>query len=80
MVPNYLLNGFKIIELKPTTITVKRTFKERWFSLPWKPLVKTRTECFEMIPDGEVIVDKLNKAVYVNSKTRLKLLAEIRGE
>lgn len=36
------LGGYRIVVCRPTTKTVKRTWRERLFSRPWRPLKKTK--------------------------------------
>lgn len=60
--PNDLFMGMRILESpyllqKGTPIEVRRTWRERLFSLPWRPLAKTRT-VVPMVPhSGAVRID-----------------------
>lgn len=62
------INGLRIIIQSPYTQQIKRTWKERLFTLPWTPLQRYKTEYVDLIPDGEVIVDKVNSTVYCNPR------------
>jgi len=54
------IDGFKIVTNIHMTIdhkyNIKRTWKERLFTLPWKPLQKTRVIIMQ-VPSTEVIVN-----------------------
>jgi hypothetical protein len=39
-----LLNGIPIIVMRPTIKTVSRSWRERLFTWPWRPWVKTKEE------------------------------------
>lgn len=48
-------NGIQIIIAKPLKCEIKRTWKQRLFSLPFKPFETHRIEWHETIKDGQVI-------------------------
>jgi hypothetical protein len=66
---NVMFHGYRVIEnlmlTKTQTREVKRTWKERLFTLPWQPMKVTRTES-RQVPDREVVVDKMNKIIYAH--------------
>lgn len=71
------INGFKLIVVNPTTIRIKRSWRERLFTLPWSPFDKFRDEIHEMISDGDVIADRESKIIYCNAKTAGKIRKSI---
>jgi len=67
----FTLNGIKVHISHPVESTreIKRTWKERWFTLPFTPFTKYKEIsilCY-MVEDGEII--QLNGELYMNNKT-----------
>lgn len=52
-----IINGYKIVEDVNLTETESyeevRSWKERLFTFPWKPLVKSKT-CYRIVPSKDV--------------------------
>lgn len=66
-----------IIENRKTGGKRKKTFKERFFSWPWKPWIKEKFDsCLGelLVQDGQVVEDKVNGSFIMNSKTYNLLL------
>lgn len=61
------LNGFDLIIKEPQRVKERRTLKERFFSLPWKPFVKYRYKFVDIVKDGEVI--RSGQTLIMNQKT-----------
>lgn len=61
--------NLKIIVPPPIEVTVKRTWKDRLFSLPWHPRQSTKIELHEnpVLQDGQVI--KIVDCLYMNTFT-----------
>lgn len=68
--------GMKIFVSRPVSATVKRTWKERLFSMPWKPFKTTKVimkpalisgnKCYRFgdeIHCGELFYDNLKKSI-----------------
>jgi hypothetical protein len=59
--------NYKIIEsihmTKEITETVERTWKERLFSLPWRPFQKTK-EIKKSVASDKVMIDNTNQVIY----------------
>lgn len=70
-----IIGGMRVIIKPPTQVKVKRTWKERLFTLPWRPMQSHKTELHELIKDGEVLVDKMNQVIYCNEKMYQRLKA-----
>lgn len=64
-----MFRGYRVVAdpILTTTETreVKRTWKERLFSLPWRPFKTTHTHSYQ-VPDSYVVVDKLNRVIYAH--------------
>lgn len=65
-----LPNGYKLVSTPSLVIRdgdkkVKRTLKERFFSLPWHPLQTTKT-IPHYKPNPKVLKDDINKIMYVH--------------
>lgn len=69
------LAGVKIVVVPPFQYKVKRTWKERLFSLPWKPFVTDTIEHSEVLRDGEVIQYDNQYVLYCNAATK-KMIEE----
>lgn len=65
------LNGIPVIIAEPIKCTnkVKRTWRERLFTLPFRPFSKFRAEYFlkGVLKDGEII--KLSTGLHMTQKT-----------
>ena len=76
--PMKILHGIPVVidEPVPYEIKTKRGWKERWFTLPFKPLekYKTTTEYKTVVEDGQVI--QANGSYVMTEKT-WKALYEI---
>ena len=65
-----------VINDSMTGAMVRRSFKERFFSLPWHPWQKTRFDPLAgdpRIPDGEVWRLAHTNKIIMNSRTRRNL-------
>ena len=69
-----MLGGFKVVIVKDTVYPVKRTWKQRLFTLPWTPLVKTRDEVHNVLEKGQIIKDCENNILYMKQEAYDKLL------
>lgn len=67
------LYGMRVQIVKPCKVSIKRTWRERLFSLPWTPLVANRIEYHEMMKDGDFIINKETQTIYCNAKTFKKV-------
>jgi len=59
-----------------TGANVRRSFKERFFSWPWRPWVKTRFDPLAgdpLVPDGEVWRLSGTNKIIMNSRTKIEL-------
>ena len=68
------INGLNIIVVKPPKI-VSRGWKERLFSLPWRPFRKFRDEkhpMWDLMEGNDVYVYGRNAYVSVNQFSKLK--------
>lgn len=70
-----IIGGMRVIVKPPFSNKVKRTWKERLFTLPWRPMQTHKTELHELIMDDEFLVDKVNQVIYCNEKMYQKLKA-----
>lgn len=70
-----LIGGMKVVVQKPYQVKVKRTWKDRLFTLPWLPLESHKTELHETVNDGDFLIDKVNNVIYCNEKMYQKLIA-----
>ena len=65
------LNGVPVTIQEPINceISVDRTWKERLFTLPFKPLVKTKIkqELKDVLEDGQIL--KMSHGLVMNAKT-----------
>ena len=67
MIPLTLPSGAKLFRV-PGVIVVKRTWRERLFSRPWRPWRKTKTVANPSCPhDGEII--HFQGSFYANAAT-----------
>lgn len=64
-----MFHGYRVVAnpilTKTETRQVKRTWKERLFTLPWTPFKAMRTESYQ-VPDRDVLVDKINRVIYAH--------------
>lgn len=67
------LVGVKIVVVPTFQYTVKRAWKERLFSLPWRPFLTHRTEQRELLRDGEFVQYNDQYVIYCNSATKKRL-------
>lgn len=86
LVSEFQFNGYRLFEnsllLKDgEPYEVNRTLKERWFSLPWRPLKKNKT-IVPKVPSDEMVIDRINKHLYMHPETlkQFKLLLPTVGE
>jgi len=71
------------VDDKMTGAMVKKSFKERFFSLPWKPWKAMKFDPNAgdpFIPDGQVIRLKGTNKIIMNSKTKRELEIAIKKE
>lgn len=66
------LFGRKIIEQFPIKTKIKKTWKERLSSWPWKPWVKYRYEYKEFLQPGQVFMFGNNMIMNPATKNELK--------
>jgi len=69
-----MLGGSSVVVVKDTVCSVKRTWKQRLFTLPWTPLVKTRDEVHNVLEKGQIIKDCENDVLYMKQEAYDKLL------
>ena len=75
MIPLTLPSGAKLFRV-PGAIVVKRTWRERLFSRPWRPLQKTKTVANPSCPhDGEII--HFQGSFYANAATFNRVAVEL---
>ncbi len=64
-----MFHGYKVIANPIITESkereVRRTWKERLFTLPWRPFKALRTETYQ-VPSRDVMVDKINRIIYAH--------------
>jgi len=81
---NQSFGGIKIIEdinmvVPGEPYEKQRTFKERWFTLPWRPFKKTKT-IVPMVPSKEIICWENNFVMHPTAKEAiLQEMARARG-
>lgn len=72
------INGVRVFILEPVNCQkeIKRTWRERLFTLPFTPFNKTKTitELVDVIKDGDVM--KLNNSLHMNIRTWNQILKE----
>ena len=67
--------GQKVHIVEPSEVKVKRTWKERLFTWPFKPFKTHRTEWQEIVKDGEIF--NANGVLMMNHRTYMELEREI---
>lgn len=60
-------NGYTVVIAKPVKVSSIRSWKERLFTRPWKPLTKRNYSLCEVLEDGKVITYK--EHITMNAKT-----------
>jgi len=80
----YAVNGYNIYTSPYLTeageqIERNLNWKERLFSWPWKPWVKTETY-IPMVPMKSAIVDEVNRAIYVHPEIYQMLKTQCSGQ
>jgi len=70
-----ILNGFKLYVDPPREVRVKRTWKKRLFSTPWRPLLTHNTRLEEVLNDGQVV--QMGDSLVMNQKTFNKVVADL---
>ncbi len=70
-------NGYKVYSNSALTkpgprVDVPRLWRERWFTLPWRPFQMFHIT-YPPIPSDDVIMDKLNRALYMHPTTLIRL-------
>lgn len=71
------LCGTRVIIERPIQVTIRRTWKERFFSLPFRPFTLFRFEWKEILADNECIHDRINNIIYCNERTFIRLKASL---
>lgn len=75
-----MIVGYEIVQTihltKVVSRVVERTWKERWFSLPWHPFQKTKT-VVESIPDPDMYTS--GHTIFVHPATFSRFL-EMAGD
>ena len=70
--------GLKLIVAPPIEVVTSRSWKERLFTRPWRPLAAHNTSLKETIPDGEVF--KTPDSLIMNQRTYSLLKAQLDAE
>lgn len=76
----HTLNGFKLVECQLYTVKVKRNWKERLFTMPWRPWQRFKDTLEPVVPHGEFIVDKRNMIIYGTATTLNELIYSVNKE
>ena len=65
-----MINGFMglRVHVVPKTVSVERTIRERLFSLPWRPMLKTKYVDNPAAPDAGQ-VHKIGSDIYCTQET-----------
>lgn len=71
------MHGLKVHVQQPVKSEVKRSWKERLFSLPFRPFVSHRIEWNEVVEDGQVL--RAGEMLLMNARTYDALIAKTRN-